>query len=43
MSDFKSFAKAGHWPTLAASFLYFDFCFPFWQVHQKKIRLGCRN
>jgi NNP family nitrate/nitrite transporter-like MFS transporter len=27
MSSFKTFARAGHWPTLAASFLYFDFCF----------------
>ena len=33
MSDFKSFAKAGHWPTLAASFLYFDFCFAIWVLN----------
>ncbi len=33
MSPFKSFLKAGHWPTLAASFLYFDFCFAVWVLN----------
>lgn len=33
MSDFKSFLRSGHWPTLAASFLYFDFCFAIWVLN----------
>ncbi|MDZ5456627.1 MFS transporter [Azohydromonas lata] len=33
MSSFKTFARAGHWPTLAASFLYFDFCFAVWVLN----------
>ena len=33
MSDFKTFARAGHWPTLFASFLYFDFCFAIWVLN----------
>lgn len=28
--DFKDFKKSGHWPTLLASFLYFDFSFMTW-------------
>ncbi len=28
-----SFLKAGHWPTLLASFLYFDFCFAVWVLN----------
>ena len=33
MSAFKTFIRAGHWPTLAASFLYFDFCFAVWVLN----------
>ncbi len=33
MSNFKTFLRAGHWPTLAASFLYFDFCFAIWVLN----------
>lgn len=33
MSGFKSFLKAGHAPTLFASFLYFDFCFAIWVLN----------
>ena len=33
MSDYKTFFRAGHWPTLAASFLYFDFCFAIWVLN----------
>ncbi|MDT7836007.1 MFS transporter [Aquabacterium sp. OR-4] len=33
MSNFKTFVRAGHWPTLAASFLYFDFCFAIWVLN----------
>ena len=33
MSAFKTFAKAGHWPTLFAAFLYFDFCFAIWVLN----------
>lgn len=32
-SRFKAFAAAGHWPTLFASFLYFDFCFAVWVLN----------
>lgn len=28
--DFRSFRRAGHWPTLLAAFLYFDFSFMAW-------------
>jgi NNP family nitrate/nitrite transporter-like MFS transporter len=28
--NFKDFKKAGHWPTLLAAFLYFDFSFMVW-------------
>ena len=28
--DFREFRKAGHWPTLLAAFLYFDFSFMVW-------------
>ncbi len=28
-----AFLKAGHWPTLFASFLYFDFCFAIWVLN----------
>ena len=33
MSNFKTFLKAGHPPTLFASFLYFDFCFAIWVLN----------
>jgi NNP family nitrate/nitrite transporter-like MFS transporter len=33
MSAFKTFVRAGHWPTLFASFLYFDFCFAVWVLN----------
>ncbi|HET8694128.1 MAG TPA: MFS transporter [Aquabacterium sp.] len=33
MSDFKTFLKAGHPPTLFASFLYFDFTFAIWVLN----------
>ncbi len=33
MADFKTFLKSGHWPTLLASFLYFDFCFAIWVLN----------
>jgi NNP family nitrate/nitrite transporter-like MFS transporter len=33
MSNFKTFLNSGHWPTLAASFLYFDFCFAIWVLN----------
>lgn len=33
MTGFKTFAKAGHWPTLFAAFLYFDFCFAIWVLN----------
>jgi NNP family nitrate/nitrite transporter-like MFS transporter len=32
-SRFQAFAAAGHWPTLFASFLYFDFCFAVWVLN----------
>ncbi|MBC7649470.1 MAG: NarK/NasA family nitrate transporter [Vitreoscilla sp.] len=31
--DFKTFLKSGHWPTLLAAFLYFDFCFAIWVLN----------
>ncbi|NRF70456.1 NarK/NasA family nitrate transporter [Aquincola sp. S2] len=33
MSAFKTFVRSGHWPTLFASFLYFDFCFAVWVLN----------
>lgn len=33
MAAFKTFLKAGHPPTLFASFLYFDFCFAIWVLN----------
>jgi nitrate/nitrite transporter NarK len=33
MSDFKAFVRSGHWPTLLASFLYFDFTFAIWVLN----------
>jgi NNP family nitrate/nitrite transporter-like MFS transporter len=33
MSTFKTFVRSGHWPTLLASFLYFDFCFAVWVLN----------
>lgn len=33
MSAFKTFLRSGHWPTLLASFLYFDFCFAVWVLN----------
>src|SRR5207245_6551196 len=33
MSNFKTFVLSGHWPTLFAAFLYFDFCFAVWVLN----------
>jgi NNP family nitrate/nitrite transporter-like MFS transporter len=33
MADAKTFLKSGHWPTLLAAFLYFDFCFAIWVLN----------
>ena len=33
MSGFRLFLRQGHWPTLLASFLYFDFCFAIWVLN----------
>ncbi|MFY9514426.1 MAG: MFS transporter [Rubrivivax sp.] len=33
MAGFRTFLKSGHWPTLLASFLYFDFCFAIWVLN----------
>ncbi len=33
MASFKTFLKAGHPPTLFASFMYFDFCFAIWVLN----------
>ena len=33
MSAFQNFKRAGHWPTLLAAFLYFDFCFAIWVLN----------
>jgi MFS transporter, NNP family, nitrate/nitrite transporter len=33
VSDLGNFRRAGHWPTLFASFLYFDFCFAVWVLN----------
>ena len=32
-SSTRAFLAAGHWPTLLASFLYFDFCFAIWVLN----------
>lgn len=32
-SDTRAFLSSGHWPTLFASFLYFDFCFAIWVLN----------
>jgi NNP family nitrate/nitrite transporter-like MFS transporter len=33
MSTTKAFFTSGHWPTLLAAFLYFDFCFAIWVLN----------
>jgi MFS transporter, NNP family, nitrate/nitrite transporter len=33
MVEAKTFLKSGHWPTLVAAFLYFDFCFAIWVLN----------
>jgi NNP family nitrate/nitrite transporter-like MFS transporter len=33
MSTTKAFLTSGHWPTLLAAFLYFDFCFAIWVLN----------
>ena len=33
MSTMKTMLRSGHWPTLFASFLYFDFCFAIWVLN----------
>ncbi len=33
MKNNSTFFRSGHWPTLAASFLYFDFCFAIWVLN----------
>ena len=33
MSGLRLFLREGHWPTLLASFLYFDFCFAIWVLN----------
>ncbi|CAN5690699.1 nitrate/nitrite transporter [soil metagenome] len=33
MTGFRFFLRQGHWPTLLASFLYFDFCFAIWVLN----------
>jgi NNP family nitrate/nitrite transporter-like MFS transporter len=32
-SNTSTFLRSGHWPTLFASFLYFDFCFAIWVLN----------
>lgn len=32
-SGARAFLRSGHWPTLLASFLYFDFCFAIWVLN----------
>lgn len=32
-SGARAFLQSGHWPTLFASFLYFDFCFAIWVLN----------
>lgn len=33
MTALQNFRRAGHWPTLLAAFLYFDFCFAVWVLN----------
>jgi NNP family nitrate/nitrite transporter-like MFS transporter len=33
LSSFSNFRRAGHWPTLLAAFLYFDFTFAVWVLN----------
>ena len=33
MSGLRLFLREGHWPTLLASFVYFDFCFAIWVLN----------
>jgi NNP family nitrate/nitrite transporter-like MFS transporter len=33
MQNFRQAMKSGHWPTLFAAFLYFDFCFSIWVLN----------
>ncbi len=33
MASFRQAMKSGHWPTLFAAFLYFDFCFSIWVLN----------
>ena len=33
MSKFALLTRTGHWPTLLAAFLYFDFCFAIWVLN----------
>jgi NNP family nitrate/nitrite transporter-like MFS transporter len=33
MASYKVFVKSGHWPTLLAAFLYFDFSFAVWVLN----------
>jgi MFS transporter, NNP family, nitrate/nitrite transporter len=33
MHKVRSFLHSGHWPTLLAAFLYFDFCFAIWVLN----------
>ena len=33
ISGTRAFLRSGHWPTLLASFLYFDFCFAIWVLN----------
>jgi len=33
MANFRSFLRSGHWPTLLAAFLYFDFTFAVWVLN----------
>ena len=44
----QAFFKSGHWPTLLASFLYFDFCFAVWVLNgrcrdRRQLRVGRRS
>jgi NNP family nitrate/nitrite transporter-like MFS transporter len=32
-SNFRTFVRSGHWPTLLAAFLYFDFTFAIWVLN----------
>ncbi len=33
MANFRTFIRSGHWPTLLAAFLYFDFTFAVWVLN----------